>query len=162
PRGFANGCRAMARLNAEPLDPGLGRIQAPTLVVAAELDALCPPRAGEIIAAGVPGARLVVIPGSGHQVELERPAELSQAIVSLEPDLVVAQEVCDVCAVPADDVRLPPVIGVLRQHPHSFEDVLRDVEQLAAACVTDAGPLLAGLRARIDAVAAARPAGTPL
>ena len=83
PRGFANACRAMARLNAEPLDPDLGRIEAPTLVVAAELDALCPPRAGEIIAAGIPGARLAVVPGSGHQVELERPGELSRAILSL-------------------------------------------------------------------------------
>jgi 3-oxoadipate enol-lactonase len=83
PRGFANAGRAMARLSAEPLDPDLGRIQAPTLVVAAELDALCPPRAAEIIAAGIPGARMEVVPGSGHQVELERPAELSRAILSL-------------------------------------------------------------------------------
>jgi pimeloyl-ACP methyl ester carboxylesterase len=83
PRGFANACRAMARLGAEPLDPDLGRIQAPTLVVAAELDALCPPRAGEIIAAGIPGARLEVVAGSGHQVELERPADLSRAILAL-------------------------------------------------------------------------------
>jgi pimeloyl-ACP methyl ester carboxylesterase len=83
PRGFANACRAMARLNAEPLDPDLGRVEAPTLVIAAENDALCPPRAGEIIVAGVPGARLEVIPGSGHQVEVERPEELSRAILSL-------------------------------------------------------------------------------
>ena len=83
PRGFANGCRAMARLNAEPLDADLGRIRAPALVVAAELDAFCPPRAGAMIAAGIPGARLVVVPGAGHQVELERPDELSRAILSL-------------------------------------------------------------------------------
>jgi pimeloyl-ACP methyl ester carboxylesterase len=83
PRGFANGCRAMARLNAEPLDPDLARVRARTLVVAAERDALCPPRAGEIVAAGIPGAALVVVPESGHQVELERPAELSRAILSL-------------------------------------------------------------------------------
>lgn len=81
PRGFANASRAMARLNAEPLDPELGRIQAPTLVIAAELDAFCPPRAGEIIVAGIQGSRMCVIPGSGHQVELERPAELSAAIL---------------------------------------------------------------------------------
>lgn len=81
PRGFANACRAMARLNAEPLDPELARIQAPTLVIAAELDAFCPPRAGEIIAAGIAGARMCVVPGAGHQVELERPAELCAAIL---------------------------------------------------------------------------------
>ena len=81
PRGYLNGCRAMFRLNAEPLDPELGRIQAPTLVVAAELDKNCPPVAGQIIAERVPGARLVVIPGSGHQVEVERPAELSAVVL---------------------------------------------------------------------------------
>jgi 3-oxoadipate enol-lactonase len=83
PRGFANACRAMARLGTEPLDPELHRIGAPTLVVAAELDPLCPPRAGAIVAAGIPGARLRVVPGSGHQVALERPAELSSAVLSL-------------------------------------------------------------------------------
>ncbi len=72
----------MARLQAEPLDPELGRVRAPTLVIAAERDTLCPPRAAEIIAAGVPGARVEVIAGSGHQVEVERPAELSRAILS--------------------------------------------------------------------------------
>lgn len=81
PAGFANGCRAMVRLGAEPLDPHLSEIRAPTLVVAAALDPLCPPRAGEIIAAGVPGARLTVIPGCGHQVPIEKPAELSRAIL---------------------------------------------------------------------------------
>ncbi|MDQ6773416.1 MAG: alpha/beta fold hydrolase [Candidatus Dormibacteraeota bacterium] len=77
PRGFEAGCRAMARLHAEPLDPDLHRIKAPTLVVSAAEDPLCPPRAGEIIAAGVPGARMELIRGSGHQVEVERPAELA-------------------------------------------------------------------------------------
>ena len=86
PRGFANACRAMAGLHEEPLDPDLGRIRAPTLVVAAEGDTFCPPRAGEIIAAGIPGARLEVLPGSGHQVELERPRELSRAILSFLAD----------------------------------------------------------------------------
>src|ERR1700716_847740 len=40
-----------------------------------------------------------------------------EAIGALRPDLVVAQDVCDVCAVPADAVALPDV-RVLRQHAH--------------------------------------------
>ncbi|HEY4025199.1 MAG TPA: ABC transporter substrate-binding protein [Candidatus Dormibacteraeota bacterium] len=79
-----------------------------------------------------------------------------EAIRVLEPDLVVAQDVCDVCAVSADDVRLPG-IRVLRQHPHSLEDVLRDMAELASACGVDGGPLLAGLRRRIAAASAAGP-----
>nr|MDQ6900265.1 cobalamin-binding protein [Candidatus Dormibacteraeota bacterium] len=41
----------------------------------------------------------------------------------------------------------------LRQHPHSLEDVLGDIESLAAACGTDATPLLGSLRARLEAAA---------
>src|SRR5919199_1749749 len=60
PRGYGNACRAMARLNPEPLDPELARISAPTLVVAADRDQHCPPRAAEIIAQAVAGARLEI------------------------------------------------------------------------------------------------------
>ena len=76
-----------------------------------------------------------------------------EAIRRLEPDLVVAQDVCDVCAVAADDVRLPGVT-VLRQHPHSLDDVLADIGRLAEACGVDGSPLLSGLRARIAAASA--------
>jgi pimeloyl-ACP methyl ester carboxylesterase len=81
PAGFANGCRAMVRLNAEPLDPELDRIKAPTLVVAAELDQHCPPVAGQIIVERLPGARMEIIPDSGHQVEVEQPQRLSAAVL---------------------------------------------------------------------------------
>jgi pimeloyl-ACP methyl ester carboxylesterase len=84
PRGYGNACRAMARLNAEPLDPELGRVQAPTLVIAAENDLNCPVRAAEAVVARIPGARLQVISGSGHQVEVEKPAELAAAILGFE------------------------------------------------------------------------------
>ena len=73
------------------------------------------------------------------------------AIRKLEPDLVVAQDVCRVCAVTASQVvdELAP-IPVLRQHPHTFEDVLEDMVELSAACDADPAPLMARLRARID------------
>lgn len=81
PRGFANGCRAMARLLEEPLDPDLGRITASTLVVSAEKDTQCPPRAGEAMAAAIPGASLEVIRGAGHQVQVEQAEALSRAML---------------------------------------------------------------------------------
>lgn len=83
------------------------------------------------------------------------------AVRALEPDLVVAQDVCRVCAVTAAQVadELAP-IPVLRQHPHTLEDVLADIEQLARACGADHRPLLADLRERI-AKAAAQAARLP-
>ncbi|OLC16781.1 MAG: hypothetical protein AUH32_00650 [Actinobacteria bacterium 13_1_40CM_66_12] len=77
PLGFGNACAAMAALNAAPLDPELGRISAPTLIVASELDRHCPPKAAEIIAAGIKGSRLEVIPGAGHPIAVEKPRELA-------------------------------------------------------------------------------------
>ena len=81
PRGYANACRAMAALNKAPLDPELPRIQAPTLIVASDLDQHCPPRAAEIIAAGIAGSKLVVLQGAGHPIPVERPRELAELIL---------------------------------------------------------------------------------
>ena len=54
PRGFANACLAMASLNEAPLDPELGAITVPTVLVAGDADQHCPPRASEIIAEKIP------------------------------------------------------------------------------------------------------------
>jgi pimeloyl-ACP methyl ester carboxylesterase len=82
PRGYANACAAMAGLNAAPLDPELPRIKAPALIVAADRDQHCPPKAAQIIAAGIAGSRLEVFEGAGHPIPVERPAELARSINS--------------------------------------------------------------------------------
>jgi iron complex transport system substrate-binding protein len=76
----------------------------------------------------------------------------TNAILALEPDLVVAQDICDVCAIPADQVADDLAgIRMIRQHPHSFADVLADIEELARACDTDPARLMGRLRRRVDA-----------
>jgi pimeloyl-ACP methyl ester carboxylesterase len=80
PRGYGNACAAMAGLNANPLDPELPRITAPTLIVASDLDRHCPPKAAAIIAAGIPGSKLEVMTGAGHPIPLEKPRELARSI----------------------------------------------------------------------------------
>ena len=74
------------------------------------------------------------------------------AIRALKPDLVVAQDVCRVCAVSASQVvdELAP-IPVLRQHPHTLDDVLADIESLASACGAPAPALVQSLRSRLAA-----------
>jgi iron complex transport system substrate-binding protein len=76
----------------------------------------------------------------------------TQAIQDLEPDLVIAQDVCRVCAVSADQVAVDlQGIRMIRQHPHSLQDVLADIVALANACGADATPLMSRLAARIEA-----------
>jgi iron complex transport system substrate-binding protein len=80
-------------------------------------------------------------------------------LAALEPDLVVTQATCDVCAVDADAVHeavasLDPPPEVLTLDPHSFEDVLGDVERIGAAVgeCDAASALRADLRDRVDRV----------
>jgi len=69
--GYLGCCDAIARLDYAK---DLGRIQAPTLVVAGELDAGTPPAMSETMARGIPGARLEVLPGVAHLAAVEAPA----------------------------------------------------------------------------------------
>jgi iron complex transport system substrate-binding protein len=75
----------------------------------------------------------------------------TDAILALEPDLIVAQDICDVCAIPADQVAQELAgIRMIRQHPHTFNDVLNDIEELAETCGADPTDLMKDLRRRID------------
>jgi 3-oxoadipate enol-lactonase len=83
PAGHANASLAMASLREHPLDPELGQIRAPTIVVAGENDQHCPPKAAEIIAEGISGSRLEVIADTGHPIPVERPAEVAKFITEV-------------------------------------------------------------------------------
>jgi 3-oxoadipate enol-lactonase len=52
----------------------------PTLVLVGEEDVLAPPDAARRMATLIPGARLVVIPGAGHLLPVERPSETTAEI----------------------------------------------------------------------------------
>lgn len=76
----------------------------------------------------------------------------TDAIKQLDPDLVVVQDICDVCAIPAGQVADELAgIPMIRQHPHSLAEALEDIRELGEACAADPEPLLLGLRRRIEA-----------
>lgn len=58
----------------------LDEIKAPTLVVVGEADRVTPPPLSEDLAGGIPGARLVRIPGAGHISNVERPGEFNDIV----------------------------------------------------------------------------------
>lgn len=70
-RGFAAAAHAMASLRDKPLTPELAGIRCPALVVTGERDVFCPPRASEIIAGALLGARLEIVPRVGHCLHWE-------------------------------------------------------------------------------------------
>lgn len=59
----------------------LPEIDAPVLVVVGEEDAITPPADAEELAAAIPAARLVRLPGAGHLTPLERPTELNEELL---------------------------------------------------------------------------------
>jgi pimeloyl-ACP methyl ester carboxylesterase len=61
--------------------PGLAAIACPTLVLVGDDDQLTPPVLAREMAAGIPGARLVVVPECGHLSTLERPQAVTAALV---------------------------------------------------------------------------------
>lgn len=65
-----------ARPDSRPL---LGSIAAPALVVVGEEDTLTPPASAEVMAQGMPRARLVTIPAAGHLSNLEAPDAFNRA-----------------------------------------------------------------------------------
>ena len=67
------------RHDSTDLLPTLGGI--PTLVLVGEEDALTPPDAARRLAAGIPKARLVLVPGAGHVPPVERPSETNAALL---------------------------------------------------------------------------------
>jgi 3-oxoadipate enol-lactonase len=67
--------RAMARYDASGRLGQLAKV--PSLVVSAELDRIAPPAFGRELAAAIPGARFVEIPGAGHGVPIHAPEKIN-------------------------------------------------------------------------------------
>jgi pimeloyl-ACP methyl ester carboxylesterase len=78
PEAFVRQLRSiMGRRDSRPMLPS---IRVPTLVLVGDEDRLTPPEQSREMAALIPGARLVVVPGSGHLSTLERPDEVGAAL----------------------------------------------------------------------------------
>jgi len=60
--------------------PALAGIAVPTLVVVGSDDVLTPPSVSDTLAARIPGAKRVLIPGAGHLSNLEQPELFNEAM----------------------------------------------------------------------------------
>lgn len=80
PDGLAAALRGMAARQDRTAD--LAGIAVPTLVVTGDADTLIPPSESALIAAAVPNARLVTIPGAAHLSNVERPEAFNAAVAS--------------------------------------------------------------------------------
>jgi 3-oxoadipate enol-lactonase len=80
PATYAATCRVIAGLD---LRPELGRVSAPVLLVAGDLDGVVPSAAGDEIEAALPNvARRVTVEDCGHNLTVERPDVLVEEVRS--------------------------------------------------------------------------------
>ena len=78
PEGYAACCDALARWDFRDR---LGSIGVPTLVVVGAEDPATPPEDAQTIAAGIPGARLVVVEEAAHLLNVEQPGAFDRAVL---------------------------------------------------------------------------------
>jgi pimeloyl-ACP methyl ester carboxylesterase len=69
-----------ALINRPDMRPVLPTITCPTLIACGAQDGFSPPSDHEVIAAAIPGAKLVIIEGSGHFLPVEQPALFNEAL----------------------------------------------------------------------------------
>lgn len=76
--GYASCCAAIETMD---LRADLGRIIAPTLVIAGAEDPATPPEHLEQIAAGIAGSQLIVLPHAAHLANVAQPAAVNAALL---------------------------------------------------------------------------------
>src|SRR5215203_1586407 len=79
PQAIAGAQRGMAA-RAATTDV-LASVKVPTLVVTGEEDAVTGPEVGRDLAAGIPGARFLLVEEAGHLVNLEQPEIVNEALL---------------------------------------------------------------------------------
>jgi 3-oxoadipate enol-lactonase len=77
PGAFAAACEALINCN---LEPRLGSLEVPTLIVYGALDQATPPALNGIIGKNVHRSQMIEIPNCGHCPPLEKPAEFLEPI----------------------------------------------------------------------------------
>ena len=77
-KGFVSMLSSMEGLD---LTPHLGAVRCPVLIVAPELDKVFPPERSQAMAAGIPQARLEIVPGAPHGIVVERADETARLLL---------------------------------------------------------------------------------
>jgi pimeloyl-ACP methyl ester carboxylesterase len=78
--GLAGSLRGLGQGAQEFLDPRLGSIRCPTLLLAGALDPKYTALA-KAMAAAIPGAEVMLMPGAGHNIHLEQPEAFHRAVL---------------------------------------------------------------------------------
>ncbi|MEU6853566.1 alpha/beta fold hydrolase [Actinacidiphila alni] len=106
---YVAGCEALASFD---IRDALGSIKLPTLVVAGADDTETPPADARLLVAGIPDARLAVVPGTAHLAPVEEPVAVGDLLATH-----FAGAWADTGSVTTSSVAAPPAPAVPPQAP---------------------------------------------
>ncbi|WP_255954084.1 bifunctional 3-oxoadipate enol-lactonase/4-carboxymuconolactone decarboxylase PcaDC [Streptomyces odontomachi] len=116
PGCYIAACEALASFD---IRPQLAQIGVPTLVLVGSDDAVTGPAEARTLVAGIPDARLALVPGASHLAPVEQPAAVSDLLVR---HFSTAWQVPDptttgqfVLPAPAESVIMPPQVAPLAE-----------------------------------------------
>ena len=120
----------------------------------------------ELLDPGIPRVTRSTIDGDADPAEIDRMVRVAdslgeslhvldaEAIAELEPDVIITQGICDVCAIRESDVRFiaqslrhPPI--VLSLSPDTLDEMLNDIRRVGA--VLERSPIAESLVSRLEA-----------
>ncbi|KOV25228.1 3-oxoadipate enol-lactonase [Streptomyces sp. XY152] len=116
PGCYIAACEALASFDARA---GLGSVGVPTLVLVGSEDQVTGPAEARTLVAGIPDARLAVVPGASHLVPVEQPAAVTDLLVrhfstAWQPGFDTAT---GHVAMPAAAVKPSPAVAPPQQSP---------------------------------------------
>jgi len=89
-RGLAGGLLAMRE--RKDYTPLLATFRVPALAIGAEGDKVAPLEIARVIAAGVPGCKLCIVPEAGHMANLEHPAAFNACLLQFLQGVELEEE----------------------------------------------------------------------
>ncbi|GGT03255.1 3-oxoadipate enol-lactonase [Streptomyces kurssanovii] len=136
PGCYIAACEALAAFDVRA---GLGRIQVPTLVVVGSEDQVTGPAEARTLVAGIPDARLALVPGASHLAPVEQPAAVTDLLA--HHFATAWHDTLAAFPAPAAPVTSPPVAPVAEIAPAA-------TEQPQATGPGRADPYQAGMKVR--------------
>ncbi|QIP83787.1 4-carboxymuconolactone decarboxylase [Streptomyces sp. Tu 2975] len=136
PGCYIAACEALAAFDVRA---GLGRIQVPTLVVVGSEDQVTGPAEARTLVAGIPDARLALVPGASHLAPVEQPAAVTDLLA--HHFATAWHDTLAAFPAPSAPVTSPPVAPVAEIAPAA-------TEQPQATGPGRADPYQAGMKVR--------------
>ncbi|MGW7284054.1 bifunctional 3-oxoadipate enol-lactonase/4-carboxymuconolactone decarboxylase PcaDC [Streptomyces sp. NPDC054847] len=116
PGCYIAACEALAAFDVRA---GLGRIQVPTLVVVGSEDQVTGPAEARTLVAGIPDARLALVPGASHLAPVEQPAAVTDLLA--HHFATAWHDTLAAIPAPSAPVTSPPVAPVAEIAPAATE-----------------------------------------